>query len=74
MPYEYTIVELVDYYSQSKNKKDKKITNPEFIELVNSYCLEDWEPIGGISYVDRADFNIPGGPFIYLQSMKRLKK
>ena len=80
MLYEYTIVEqLVNINSPPKNKIDttttrNEIGRNEFINQVNAHCLDGWEPIGNVSYVDRALLNTPGsGPFIYLQAMKRPK-
>ena len=81
--FEYNIVEysvnmLTSTDELFKIKEGSNITRQEygrneFIRLVNEQCLYGWEPVGGVSYVDKAVLNQPGtGPYIYSQAMKRI--
>lgn len=80
MGIEYDIVELRLATENTDNYYDKNLTylqhqeidRQTFIKLVNDRCREGWEPIGGISYVDQAEWgHLGSGPFVYSQAIIR---
>ena len=75
---ESDIIELLLTSNHTDNDKNltylqrKEIDRQSFIKLVNERCRQGWEPLGGISYVDQAEWgHLGSGPFVYSQAMIR---
>ena len=75
---EYDIIELRLTSNNTDNDKNltylqrQEIDRQSFIKLVNERCRQGWEPLGGISYVDQAEWgHLGSGPFVYSQAMIR---